>query len=156
MTSRRKNSYRPPPLLCAAALAVVLPACLAGARWSQAGLHPALVSLDAARLAYARVVVDISGKPDLNRLGFTAAHGARSLSALGVQEYFMPRTSRQFDRLDPAIRACFEGRDRCTAVVVPLGEPQDGLLAAHAAEPAGHLVFLLRSGRVVYKDMIEG
>jgi hypothetical protein len=155
--SRRKNGYRPLPLLCAAVLAVALPACLAGAQWSLSGLQPAAVSPAAARLAYAQVLVDISGKPDLNRLGFTAAHGARSLSALGVQEYFMPRTSRQFDRLDPAIRACFEGLDRCTAMVVQLGEPpQDGLLAAHAAEPAGHIVFLLRSGRVVYKDMIEG
>jgi hypothetical protein len=155
MTSQRKNRYRPLPLLCAAALVVMLSACLAGARWSRSGLQPAAISPAAARLAYAQVAVGISGKADLNRLGFTAAHGARSLSVLGVREYFMPRTSRQFDKLDPAIRACFGAGDRCTAVVVPLDRPpEDGLLAARAAT-AGHMVFLLRSGRVAFKQIVE-
>jgi len=153
---RRQNKYRPLAPLLAASL-VVVAACIAGALWSGAGDPRArYASLDAAKLAYAQVMVDISTESDLASLGFNAGHGARSLSALGVQEYFMPMTSRAFDNLDPAIRSCFEGQDRCTALVVPLGAPRDGgFLAAHAAQPAGHAVFLLHSGRVAYKTIVD-
>jgi hypothetical protein len=154
MTTRRWNRHRPLPLLCVASLVVMLLACVAGAKWSQP--TRILASPDMARLAYAQVMVDVSSKSDLDRLGLDAGHGARSLSGLAVQEYFMPRTSRLFDRLDPAIRSCFGNEDRCTAVVVPLGAPQgEGLLAAHAFAPAGRMIFLLRSGRVTFKQIVE-
>lgn len=154
---RWQNEYRLLPLLLAASL-VVMAACIAGVLWSGSGADAAahFASPNAARKAYAEVVVDISSEADLTRLGFDAAHGARRFSALGVQEYFMPRTTRQFDRLDPAIRSCFEGQDRCSALVVPLGAAGGGLFAAHAATPAGHMVFLLRSGRVAFKEIVGG
>ena len=156
---RWQNEYRLLPLLLAASL-VVMAACIAGALWSEYSLapRPHFTSVDAARRAFARVAVDSSTQADLARLGFDGAHaGARSLAGLGVQEYFMPKTSRQFDEMDPAIRSCFEGQDRCTALIVPLGVPgSDGLMAAHAAAPSGRMIFLLRSGRVAYKQLIEG
>lgn len=154
---RWQNEYRLLPLLLAASLVVMI-ACIAGALWSNSGDTAARYApLEMARTAYAQVMVDISTQSDLARLGFDAGHGARALSSLGVQEYFMPKSSRDFDDLDPAIRSCFEGQDRCTALVVPLSAPRDeGFLAAHAAQPAGHAVFLLRSGRVVYKALVEG
>ena len=93
MTTRRWNSYRPLPLLCAASLVVMLLACVAGAKWSQP--TRILASPDMARLAYAQVMVGVSSKSDLDRLGLDAGHGARSLSGLAVQEYFMPRSSRR-------------------------------------------------------------
>jgi hypothetical protein len=154
---RWQNEYRLLPLLLAASLVVLL-ACVAGVVWSETSLRPQVkyASLDTARRAYGEVVVDISTQADLVRLGFDTGHGARALSGLGVQEYFMPRTSRQFDQLDPAVRSCFEGQDRCTAVVVPLSAAQgEGFLAAHAAVPAGQMVFLLRCGRVAFKQIVE-
>ena len=155
---RWQNEYRLLPPVLVASLVLLL-ACVAGVIWSELSLRPQVkyASLDTARRAYGEVVIDISTQADLTRLGFDTGHGARALSGLGVQEYFMPRTSRQFDQLDPAVRSCFEGQDRCTAVVVPLRPPRDeGFLAAHAAAPAGHMVFLLRSGRVAFKQIIEG
>jgi len=150
--------YRLLPLLLAASL-VVLVACIAGVLWSTVSVEPnaRFASLQDARQAYAQVVVDMSTKADLARLGFDGGHaGARALSGLGVQEYFMPRTTQAFDQLDPAIRSCFEGEDRCTALVVPLrAGDSGGFFAAHAAEPAAHIVFLLRSGRVAYKEMVD-
>lgn len=156
---RWQNEYRLLPLLLAASL-VVMVASIAGVLWSESSLAPRtrFASMDAARLAFAQVVVDRSTQADLSRLGLDGGHaGARSLAGLGVQEYFMPKTSRQFDEMDPAIRSCFEGQDRCTALVIPLSAPVGGgLMAAHAAAPAGSMVFLLRSGRVAYKQLNAG
>ena len=154
---RWQNEYRLLPLVLVASLVLLL-ACVAGVIWSELSLRPQVkyASLDTARRAYGEVVIDISTQADLTRLGFDTGHGARALSGLGVQEYFMPRTSRLFDRLDSAIRSCFGDEDRCTAVVVPLGAPQgEGLLAAHAFAPAGRMIFLLRSGRVTFKQIVE-
>jgi hypothetical protein len=155
---RWQNEYRLLPLLLAAAL-VVMVACIAGVLWSESGLMPRLhfASADAARRAFAQVAVNSATQADLARLGLDGTTaGARSLAGLGVQEYFMPKTSRQFDAMDPAIRSCFEGQDRCTALVIPFRAPGgDGLMAAHAAAPAGRMVFLLRSGRVTYKQLVE-
>ena len=156
---RRHNEHPLLPLLLVASL-VVVGASIAGALWSQRGLSSGthFSSVDAARQAFAQVQVDRSTQADLSRLGFDGNHtGTRSLAGLGVQEYFMPHTSRQFDEMDPAIRACFQGQDRCTALVVPLSAPgDDGLMAAHAAASAGRMTFLLRSGRVAYKQLIAG
>jgi hypothetical protein len=68
----------------------------------------------------------------------------------------MPRTSAQFDQLDPVVRACFDAPDRCDVLVFPLAAPhQDGFMAANAApREQGRIVFLLKSGRVAYKAMI--
>ena len=101
----------------------------------------------------------VAASPDtvkrLAGLGFdTTRLRARSLSGLGVQEYFMPRTSHDFDKLDPAVRYCFDNPDRCRALVFPLAAPdaEEGMFATHATpREAGRIVFLLKSGRVAYK-----
>jgi len=110
-----------------------------------------LASLQAMRHAYDRVVPGQTLEKDLARLGFDAEryHAVR-LSQLGVQEYFMPATTAAFDRMDAVVRACFDGRDRCRALVFPLAPEPSGLMAAHAAPP-GRMVFLLRHGKVAYK-----
>ena len=77
---------------------------------------------------------------------------------LGVQEYFMPVSSRAFDRLDPAIRDCFDAPDRCKAVIFPLASPlgSGGFMSANAAPRGpGHFVFLLKKGRVAYQAITE-
>jgi hypothetical protein len=112
-----------------------------------------LASLAAMRGAYDRVVPGRTSEKDLARLGFdTERYHAEKLSQLGVQEYFMPATATAFDRMDGAVRACFDGRDRCRALVFPLAPEEAGLMAAHAAR-VGRMVFLLRHGRVAYKAM---
>ena len=110
-----------------------------------------LASLQAMRHAYEQVMPGQTLEKDLARLGFDAGryHAVR-LSQLGVQEYFMPATSAAFDRMDAVLRACFDGRDRCRALVFPLAPETSGPMAAHAAR-AGHMVFLLRHGKVAYK-----
>ena len=107
--------------------------------------------------AYARVETGRTTQTQLAAMGFDAERlKAQRLSGLGVQEYFMPRTSSEYDRLDPAIRACFDAPDRCTALVFPLGPAieKGGFMAANAApEDPGQIVFLLHNGRVAYKAM---
>lgn len=153
---RWQTEHRLLPLVLAASL-VVMMACIAGVLWAPVSPGSApLQPLSEARQAYQQVVVDISTRADLARLGFGENKGARALAGLGVQEYFMPPTSEQFDHLDPAIQSCFQNEDRCTALVVPLAGPGGGFLAAHAATPAGRAVFLLRSGRVIFKQLVEG
>src|SRR3954468_10145877 len=108
---------------------------------------------EAMRGAYDKVVPGRTSEKDLAQLGFdTERYQARRLSQLGVQEYFMPRTSAAFDRMDASVRACFDTRDRCRALVFPLAPASSGLMAAHAAQP-GRMVFLLRHGRVAYKTV---
>jgi hypothetical protein len=110
-----------------------------------------LASLAAMRAAYDRVVPGRTLEKDLAHLGFdTERYHAVRLSQLGVQEYFMPGSSTAFDRMEPSVRACFDGRDRCRALVFPLAPEISGLMAAHAAR-AGRMVFLLRHGKVAYK-----
>lgn len=141
------------PLL-SMALLVVLAAGIAGAMWAWGGAgRTGFLSRDAANKIYAVVTVGASTEADLGRLGLDSAQGVRRLSALGVQEYFMPQTSRQFDRLSPAVRACFEDQDRCVALVVPVRAPDGGPFAAHAATPDRRMVFLLEDGTVAYKEM---
>jgi hypothetical protein len=108
------------------------------------------------RAAYDRATFGAS-QPELAALGFDGTRaGVRRLSGLGVQEYFMPRTSREFDQLDPAVQDCFEAPDRCNVLIFPMGEggAGGGFFAAHAApQEAGRIVLLLRSGRLTYKEM---
>ena len=113
-------------------------------------------SLEMMRSAYDRVVPGHTSEKDLARLGFdTERYHAERLSGLGVQEYFMPASSAAFDRMDGAVRACFDGRDRCRALVFPLASSGSGLMDAHAAT-TGRMIFLLRHGRVAYKAVKAG
>jgi len=82
---------------------------------------------------------------------------ARSLSGLGVQEYFMPRTSVAFDQMNPALKACFDASGRCNALIFPLDALRSGFMAADAApREQARIVFLIRSGRVAYKAVQGG
>jgi hypothetical protein len=146
------------PLLLIASIVLML-AIAAAAIWSRGGIA-GIERFASARLlqgAYARVETGRTTQSQLAALGFDPERlKARSLSGLGVQEYFMPHTSADYDKLDPAIRACFDAPDRCTALVFPLGPAieKGGFMAANAApEDPGQIVFLLKSGRVAYKAM---
>ena len=57
-----------------------------------------------------------TSQPELVKLGLDANHyKTQALSGLGVQEYFMPKTTVEFDHMDPVLRSCFENVDRCRA-----------------------------------------
>jgi hypothetical protein len=153
---RRRDENHLLPLLLNAS-AIVLLAIAAAVIWSRGSLmgDTRVASLRLLQGAYDRVEPGRTSQAQLAELGFDRARfKTRTLSGLGVQEYFMPRTSAQFDKLDPAVRSCFEATDRCSALVFPLAPRQSGFMAANAAprEP-GRIVFLLKSGRVAYKAM---
>ncbi|HEY0267413.1 MAG TPA: hypothetical protein VGC16_11710 [Rhizomicrobium sp.] len=146
------------PLLLAASLILLL-AVAAAVVWARGGVPEEFTHFASARMqrAFDRVEPGRTLQPQLAALGFDATRlKARTLSGLGVQEYFMPGTSEDFDRLDPAIRACFDAPDRCSVQIFPMGPPagKPGFMAANAAprEPA-RFVFLLKSGRVAYKTI---
>jgi len=153
---RWRDEHRLLPLLFIASVVVLL-AIIAAAVWSRGSLaeNMRFASLRAMQGAYDRVEPGQTSQAQLAGLGFDASRlRARSLSGLGVQEYFMPRTSRDFDKLDPAVRYCFDNPDRCSALVFPLAASRedDGIFAAHAApREAGQMVFLMKNGRVAYK-----
>jgi hypothetical protein len=155
---RWRDEHRLLPLLLIASVVILL-AIAAAAIWSRGSLanNMRFASLGAVQGAYDQVEPGRTSQAQLAGLGFdTARFRARSLSGLGVQEYFMPRTSRDFDKLDPAVRYCFDNPDRCSALVFPLAarDADDGMFAAHAApREAGRMVFLLKSGRVAYKTV---
>lgn len=150
------------PLLLALAL-VTLVAIAAACFWARGSimdldLH--FASMQGMERAYDRVRPGRTSQDELAVLGFDTSrlHAAR-LSGLGVQEYFMPRTSAAFDRLDPAVRACFGAPDRCRALVFPTASEHDGgFMAAQAAprDERGRFIFLMRDGRVAYKAMVRG
>jgi hypothetical protein len=119
-------------------------------------------SLQQLENAYARVTAGQTRASQLAHAGFdVAAPGAHSLSYLGVVERFLPRDSLQFDRLDPAVRSCFEARDGCTAYIFRLGGKPDaardtaGLFvpAAFAKPTMAEVTLLIRDGRVTYKTI---
>src|SRR5665213_1284597 len=143
------------PLLLVASIVMLL-AIAAAVLWSRGSLmgdDARFASLRVLQGAYDKVEPGRTSQPQLASLGFDSNRlQARALSGLGVQEYFMPKTSAEFDRLDPAVRACFDAPDRCKALVFPLAAPGQGFMAADAAPRAqGRIVFLLKSGRVAYK-----
>jgi hypothetical protein len=158
---RWRDSHPLLPLLLVASLIVLL-AVAAAVIWSRGSLtgdDAHSVSLDLMKSAYGKVEPGRTSEPELAALGFDQARfKARSLSGLGVQEYFMPHTSADFDQLDPAVQACFDASDRCTALVFPLASPHSGgFMAANAAPRVpGRVVFLLKSGRVAYKVVQKG
>lgn len=144
------------PLMLAASAVMLLAGGIAVLRFPDPAQDTPLASLDAMRAAYDRVVPGRTMEKDLTGLGFdTERYRAVRLSQLGVQEYFMPGTSTAFDRMDAAVRACFDERDRCRALVFPLAPDTSGLMAAHAAR-TGRMVFLLRHGKVAYKAVSGG
>lgn len=157
---RWRDEHRMLPLLLISSLVLLL-AIAAAALWSRGSIADmdtkVLGSRSSLQVAYDRVRTGQTSRPQLTQLGFDSTRlKAHSLSGLGVQEYFMPATSRDFDKLDPAIRGCFEAPDRCSALIFPMATqvPVDGFMAANAAPRAGgHIVFLLRNGRVEYKAM---
>jgi len=143
------------PLLLAFAL-VMLVAIAAACLWSRGSimdLDLRFASTRGMQRAYDSVQPGRTSQAQLAALGFDAGRlRATRLSGLGVQEYFMPRTSQDFDRLDPAVRACFETPDRCNALVFPIG-PKDrgGFMAAQAASRERGFVVLMKNGRVAFK-----
>jgi hypothetical protein len=153
---RWRDEHRILPLLLIASVVMLL-AIAAAAIWSRGSLadNMRFASLRVMQGAYDQVQLGRTSQTQLAGLGFDATRlRASSLSGLGVQEYFMPRTSRDFDRLDPAVRYCFDNPDRCSALVFPLATPgaDEGMFAAHAApRESGRIVFLMKSGRVAYK-----
>ena len=122
------------------------------------------VSLRALQDAYARVLPGETTAPDLAGLGFdTANGGVRRLSYLGLMEYYAPRDSSGFDRLDPAAQKCLERQDRCSAYIFRLARALGSeakasfgfVNAAEASNPQAtvEVVFLIQDGRVAYKAM---
>ena len=118
---------------------MLIATCEAFSQPPDSGAHAGFRSLQQFRAAYARVAPGITAEAELDRLGFNlAAPDARTLSYLGVIEHFMPRDSQAFDRLDPAMRSCFESRDGCTARIFRMA-------------PQARIVLLIHDGRVAYK-----
>jgi hypothetical protein len=121
------------------------------------------VPLDGLKAAFAQVVPGETAAPDLARLGFNTAHGGvRRLTYLGLMEYFAPRDSAGFDRLDPAAQKCLNNPDGCSAYVFRLARAQGsenqaafGFVNAAKANPGTvvDVVFLIHDGRVAYKAM---
>ncbi len=153
---RWRDEHNMLPLLLISSVVMLL-AIAAAAMWSRGMPMTRFIAPLSLKGAYERVQVGQTLQNQLAGLGFdTEKLQARSVSGLGVQEYFMPRTSREFDLLDPAVRSCFDRPDRCRILIFPLAAPAEkgGLMSANAAsiEP-GQVVFLLRKGRVAYKAM---
>ena len=146
--------------LALAACAVILLAATAATVWPRGGLSgdERFASRDALLGAFDRVEPGRTSQSGLARLGFDPAQlRMHTISGLGVQEYFMPVSSQAFDRLDPAIRGCFDAPDRCKVVIFPLAPQQEkgGFMSANAAPRGpGRFVFLLKNGRVAYKAVV--
>jgi hypothetical protein len=151
-------------LRSAAVIAAVIALIAGGFYLWQDGAAPARSRFAAAgqlHAAYAKVAPGMAAS-GLARLGFDhTLPGAQTLSYLGTMEFFMPKSSRDFDRLDPAILACLAVRDRCGTYVFRLnrGASRKGTLfgfLAHAAPDSARAVFLMKRGRVAYKEMVGG
>jgi hypothetical protein len=146
---RWRDEHNMLPLLLTASIILLL-AITAAVVWARGGVPEEFTHFASLRMqdAFDRVEPGRTLQPQLAALGFdTSRLEARALSGLGVQEYFMPKTSREFDGLAP---------DRCSVQVFPMGPPPEkpGFMAANAAprEPA-RFIFLLKNGRVAYKAM---
>jgi hypothetical protein len=123
------------------------------------------VPLDALQLAFKQVVPGETAAPELTKMGFDTGHGGvRRLTYLGLMEYFAPRDSKGFDRLDARAQKCLNNPDGCSAYIFRLARAQGreaqasfGFVnaAQAAADPRGvvEVVFLVHDGRVAYKAM---
>jgi hypothetical protein len=146
---------------CAAA--VLLLSLLAANLWLHvSGSRTADVSLDALRVAYARVTPGATAVPELVQLGFdTGRGGVQRLSYLGLMERFAPHDSAAFDDLDPAARKCLAAPAGCSAYLFRLARAHGSearaafgfVNAAEAAPGTVEVLFLVDDGRVVYKTL---
>jgi hypothetical protein len=120
---RWRDSHPIKPLLLVACV-VMLMAVITAMIFSRGALtddDAHVVSLRLLKDAYDKVEPGRTSQSDLVALGFDQVRfKARSLSGLGVQEYFMPRTSVAFDQMDPALKTCFDASSRCSALIFPL------------------------------------
>jgi hypothetical protein len=121
----------------------------------------------AVETAYQQITPGATRASDLGQIGFDASESpnVEMLSYLGVIERFMPRDSIKFDNLDPAVQACIEARDRCTAYVFRperLHQKRTGsfLLDLFGFERqtvsygwSAEVMLLVLDGRVAYKVM---
>jgi hypothetical protein len=124
-------------------------------------------SYGAVQTAYETITPGLTRESDLTKIGFdaTGSPNVEILSYLGVIERFMPRDSIKFDELDPAVRACIEARDSCSAYVFRperLHQEREGnwLLDVLGFERttinygwSAEVVLLIQDGRVAYKVM---
>jgi hypothetical protein len=119
------------------------------------------------QVAYRSITPGTTLASDLSHMGFDAARSpnVEVLSYLGVIERFMPRDSIHFDTLAPAVQACIDARDRCTAYVFNpqrlhrerrgsafldiLGFQRVTVNTGWSAE----VILLIQDGRVAYKVM---
>ena len=154
---RWRDSHHIKPLLLVACVIMLMAAITAMifARGALTDDDAHVVSLRLLKDAYDKVEPGRTSRSELMALGFDRIRfKARSLSGLGVQEYFMPRTSTAFDRMDPALKACFDASSRCSALIFPLDVLRSGFMAADAApREQGRMIFLLRNRRVAYKAL---
>jgi hypothetical protein len=178
MRDRRKNlranmgygsnrSRRPGKKLGIWCVALALLGVLAIANlWHQSAPSPAQdMPRDALHAAFRQVVPGETAASELARLGFDTGHGGvRRLTYLGLMEYFAPRDSGKFDRLDERAQRCLNAPDGCSAYIFRLAPAKGSeaqarfgfVSAAQAAEdPRGvvEVVFLIHDGRVAYKAM---
>jgi hypothetical protein len=91
--------------------------------------------------AYDALRPGVTPVAQLPGLGFDTRDAMR-LSYLGMIEQFMPGDSFDFDALDPAVRDCFQARDRCDAFIFPLKD-----------RPGTRALVLIQAGRVAYKSL---
>ena len=146
-------------------VALALLAALAVANlWHQSAPATAeSVPLDALQAAFNQVVPGETAAPELTKIGFDTGHGGvRRLTYLGLMEYFAPRDSKAFDRLDPKAQKCLSNPEGCSAYIFRLARAANaqasfGFISAAqaAAHPQGvvEVVFLVHDGRVAYKAM---
>ena len=110
---RWRDDHHMLPLVMAASFVLVV-AIGAAVLWARDAGMPAderLASQSQMQAPFEQVKVGQTSQPELVKLGFDAArYKTRTLSGLGVQEYFMPKTTTEFDAMDPALRSCFEAR----------------------------------------------
>jgi hypothetical protein len=120
------------------------------------------VSLEALKVAYARVTPGATPVPELVQLGFdTSRGGVQRFSYLGLMERYAPRDSAAFDKLDPAAQKCLGAPDGCSAYLFRLARAHGSearaafgfVNAAEAAPGTVEVLFLVDDGRVVYKTM---
>jgi len=124
-------------------------------------------SYKAVQVAYRSITPGATLASDLSHLGFDAATSpnVEILSYLGVIERFMPRDSIHFDNLAPAVQACIDARDRCTAYVFKPSRLHQERRGSAFLDILGfqrvtvnygwsaEVILLVQDGRVAYKVM---
>ena len=109
--------------------------------WLHEPAGPARLSMLQWKTAYNRIRSGVTPASQLSQLGFNPST-ATKLSYLGVVETFMPQDSFGFDALDPAVQACIQAPDHCTAYIFALPHMRDA-----------KVILLIEGGRVAYKSI---